>query len=92
MFQAIKHASALLFYGLGVVVLFLVVLQETTLLTVLDLPLLFFGTVYGGTSLITGGDKEPRPIVAAVCSVFLLVVFLFFLWLNFGFPIASSPA
>jgi len=93
MIQAVRSASAFLFYLLGSVVLVLVLVAEsvpqssvTMLLHILDLPLLLIALVYGGTSLIgSTGKGRVSSIFAMLTSVILLALFLVFAWFNFGF-------
>ena len=67
----------------------LVILKQTALLAVLDLPLILFGLLYGGSVLLSG-NKEPSSLSIAVVGIFLFVLFSAFFWFNFGFPLPSA--
>jgi len=95
--DALRRASAALFYTLGTIVLVLFILLKreligpwaSALLHVLDLPLLLFGMLYGGLSLTGSMTKGSRPTVLhMVVGVILASVFIAFAWMNFGFPFA----
>ena len=93
--DSVRKAAGALFYILGSVVIVLVVLVErgvagvrvTTLLHILDLPLLFTAMLYGGTSLYTSLAQEKRSLpLLLVIMVPLGVIFALFCTFNFGFP------
>lgn len=90
MMQLVRHASAILFFVLGSLMFFLVILKQAALLAVLDLPLIFFGLLYGGSALLTGNNKEPSTLSTAIVGVLMLAIFVVFLWFNFGFPQSSG--
>jgi hypothetical protein len=96
--DALRRASAFLFYAFGLIVLVLLLLLRSDvgggwaqpLLNVLDLPLLLFACVYGGLSLVTSMTKnKPSTILTAGVGVILGILFLVFLWFNFGFQFAE---
>lgn len=95
--DAFRRASAVLFFGLGVLVLVLILAlkQEmvgvwaTTLLNVLDLPLLLFGCLYGGLSLTGSMTKGKLTPLLIIVGIILGALFLIFLWFNFSFPFAE---
>ncbi len=84
--DALRQASAILFYTLGSIMLVLLLFRQTALIAILDLPMIFFSLVYGGLALLTGGGKKPSTITTSIFGIFLLVLFALFLWLNFSFP------
>jgi hypothetical protein len=94
--DSLRRASGFLFYAAGIITLVLIVLsrrgitvmQTDRLLPVIDLPLLFIGMLYGGTSLygsLTRGRSS--PVLGASIFVPLGILLLFFLWLNFAYPL-----
>lgn len=95
--DALRRASAVLFYVLGLLVLILILALKqgmvgvwaTTLLNVLDLPLLFFGMLYGGLSLTSSMTKGRLTPLHIIVGIVLGVLFLTFLWFNFSFPFAE---
>lgn len=97
MMHQVRSASAVLFYSLGSVVLVLFLLHRHTtgtgygtLLNILDLPLIFFAFLYGGTSLMTStGSGRASSVVIGVVSFILLALFLLFAWFNFGLPFSE---
>lgn len=70
----------------------MIVLKQTAPIAVLDLPLIFFGLLYGGTALLGGGKREPSVLATTIVGVCALLLFSAFLWLNFGFPHQSLVA
>ena len=91
--NAVRRASAYLFYLFGVIFIPLVVLYQrgmlpesmTPVMHSLDLPLLFISVLFGGSSLyvsLTKGQKS-LPLFIAV-FVPMGVVFAVFCWLNFA--------
>ncbi|MEQ1849897.1 MAG: hypothetical protein ABL890_04905 [Candidatus Peribacteraceae bacterium] len=84
--DALRRASAILFFTLGSIMLTLLIFRQAALIAILDLPMIFFSLVYGGLALLTGGGKKPSTIAISIVGLFLLVLFVLFLWLNFSFP------
>jgi len=93
--DSLRRASGFLFYTVGIIALVLLVLSRRgiapaftgQLIPIIDLPLLFVGMLYGGTSLYVSLTREKSSTVLAV-SIFvpLGLLFLFFCWLNFAYP------
>lgn len=93
--HSLHRISATLFYILGTTVILGIVLTMrgvmvetlTTLLNVLDLPLLFVGMLYGGSSLVLSMTKDRVPLNLSILVFgFLAVLFAVFAYLNFAFP------
>jgi hypothetical protein len=92
--DAIRRASAVLFYLFGAVIIVTVLLMRRGMMPAplipfahtLDLPLLFVGMVYGGSSLYASLTKG-RGSLMLLIAVFLPLIVLFgvFCWLNFAF-------
>ena len=96
--DAVRRASAYLFYLFGAIFIPLVVLYVrgmlpetmTPVMHSLDLPLLFIAVLFGGSSLyvsLTKGQKS-LPLFIAV-FVPMGVVFAVFCWLNFAMVAAE---
>lgn len=93
--ETIRRTSALLFYILGSVAIFGIVLLArnvfvptmTTMLNILDLPLLFTAMLFGGSSFILSVSRE-KVSVPLAAAVFLILgsAFAFFAYLNFAYP------
>ena len=93
--HALHRISAVLFYILGITVIAGIVLIArgvmvetlTTLLNVLDLPLLFVGMLYAGSSLVLSMTKDKVSVGLSITVFgFLAVLFAVFVYLNFVFP------
>lgn len=92
--DAIRRASGILFYLLGGVVIVLIVLVwrgsfagGATLLNVLDVPLIFLASIFGGTSLYVSIVKEKRSFpVMLLIAVPVGVAIITFIWINFMAP------
>ena len=97
--DSLRRASAALFYALGIIVILGIIFVNrgywvsgfTTLLNVLDLPLLLVGMLFGGSSLVVSLSKG-NPSKALVISVFvpLMILFLIMMYLNFVPPFSES--
>ena len=96
--DAIRRASAALFYLLGAVLILAVLLVRRGMMPsalvpavdTLDLPVLFIAMVFGGSSLyvsLTKGKSSPVLLVAIFLP--LALIFSFFCWLNFGFTFSE---
>lgn len=98
--DSLRRASGFLFYALGaVVILGIVLLRRGTvdplalqpILNVLDLPLVFLGMLYGGSSLVSSLSRERHsPMLIAVVFVPLLILFVVLAWMNFGLPFMAE--
>ena len=96
--DSLRHASGALFYFLGTLTIVAIVLVEKgiqtallgTFLAIVDLPLLFTGMLFGGSTLVAsvGQGKTSKGLAIAVFSL-LFLAFLFFAYLNFGMPFAE---
>ena len=93
--HALHRISAVLFYILGITVIAGIVLIArgvmvetlTMLLNVLDLPLLFVGMLYAGSSLVLSMTKDKISVgLSTTVFGFLAVLFVVFVYLNFAFP------
>lgn len=94
--HSLHRISALLFYILGSTVILGIILITrgmftmglTTVLNVLDLPLLFVGMLYGGSSLVLSMTKDEHVslTLSVIVFGFLAVFFTIFAYLNFAFP------
>ena len=93
--HSLHRISAFLFYVLGITVIVSIVLVArgvmaetlTTLLHVLDLPLLFVGMLYAGSSLVLSMTKDKVSMgLSMTVFGFLAVLFGVFVYLNFAFP------
>ncbi len=97
--DALRRASAPLFYFLGSIAIVAVVLVHrgiyggllTTLLNIIDLPLAFFAMLLGGSTLAVSVSRDGKPsvLVSAVIFLPLVVFFSFFAYLNFAMPFAE---
>lgn len=93
--DSLRRASGFLFYFIGIITLVLIVLSRRGiaagltggLLPVIDLPLIFVGLLYGGTSLYGSLTRE-KSSTALAMSIFvpLAIIFIIFCWLNFAYP------
>jgi hypothetical protein len=97
--DALRRASAFLFYVLGILTVTLILLSQkgivgsrlTELLNVLDLPLLFCGMLFGGSSLYESFAKGRRSIpFMIVIFLPLAALFAFFLYCNFALPFPEA--
>ena len=93
--DALRRASAPLFYGLGLAVIIAIVLVQRGIavdsldlfLAVADLPLLLFGMTLGGSTLVTSLSRDKAsPVLATVVFLPLIAAFAFFVYLNFALP------
>ncbi len=93
--DALRRASAFLFYLLGTLTIVAIVFVQKNILApelsiflnVIDLPLLLLGILFGGTTLITSLCRgKVSPVLAVVVFLPLLAAFAFFAYLNFGLP------
>jgi hypothetical protein len=96
--EALQRASAFVFYVLGVLTILLIVLVQrgivggffVTLLSLLDLPLLFSGMLFGGSSLYRSFTREKSsPFLAIVIFLPLAALFCVFAYFNFALPFAE---
>ncbi len=93
--DSLRRASGALFYLLGTLAVTSIILVQrgilvdlsSTLLAVIDLPLLLTGMLFGGSTLVTsiGRGQHTRGLVIVV-FVPLLLVFTCFAYLNFAMP------
>ncbi len=98
--HSLRRASALLFYGLGLIAIIAIVLVErgmwdaqlSVFLNIIDLPLLLFAMLYGGSALATSlsKDEHPSPIMIAVIFVPLAIAFFAFAYFNFALPFPET--
>jgi hypothetical protein len=93
--HSLHRISAVLFYAFGITVILGIILIArgvmaetiTTLLNVLDLPLLFVGMLYAGSSLVLSMTKDKVSVGLSITVFgFLAVLFAIFVYLNFAFP------
>ncbi len=93
--DAVRRAAGILFYLLGSIVIVLIVLVQrgtlgsgaVTLLNVLDLPLIFLSSVFGGMSLYVSIVKDKRSFpVLLLIAVPVGVAIITFAWINFMAP------
>lgn len=96
--DAVRRAAGILFYLLGSIVIVLIVLVQrgtlgegaVTLLNVLDLPLIFLASVFGGMSLYVSIVKDKRSFpVLLLIAVPVGVAIITFAWINFMAPFAE---
>lgn len=93
--DAVRRASAVLFYLFGGVLIVLIMLMRTTemgpgagaLFSSIDLPLFFIAMVYGGSSLYVSlaRGRTSMPLLLGI-FVPLGILFLMLCWFNFGMP------
>lgn len=93
--EAVRRVSAFLFYVLGAVAIVSIVMvmrniqtqTMTTVLNIIDLPLIFVAMLFGGTSFILSVSRERVSVLLAII-VFLILgaAFGFFAYLNFAYP------
>ncbi len=98
--DALRRASAVLFYALGAFILVAIVLVQrglfasslTLLLNILDLPLILVALIFGGSTLLSSlkRDSSPSPVALTIVFLPLLLAFAFFLYLNFGMMFATA--
>lgn len=91
--QILRTVSAAAFYAIGTVVILGVALASrgvawsagiSTLLRVLDLPLLLSGMLYAGTCLVDGAkEHRTRVALSIVAGCVLGAIFLAALYANF---------
>ena len=91
--DSLRKASAVLFYLLGTLTIIAIVLVHRALyvepmssfLSVVDLPLLLSGMLFGGSTLAASlaRGKSSTALTFAVFIPFL-IAFGFFAWMNFG--------
>jgi len=93
--DTLRRVSAFLFYCLGTVMIVLIVLVQrkyasaelAPILSVLDLPLLLIGVLFGGSSLYVSLVKDKRSVpLLIVIFLPLVVLFVVFAYLNFALP------
>ncbi len=99
MVNALRRVAAFWFFLLGLLILAGVLLLKRELLPlqlvavvhVLDLPLLFAGIVFGGTSLYHSMVPEGKSslILAIIITLPLLAVFCAFAYFNFALPFSE---
>ena len=96
--DVLRRSSGFVFYALGILAILGIVLLSrglfvgflTPLLAVMDLPLLFVGILFGGSSFLVSMSRgEVSKALAAVVFVPLALLFLFFLYVNFALPFAE---
>lgn len=93
--DALQRASSAIFYTLGTLTIVGIVLYQreilvrplSVFLSIIDLPLLFSGMLFGGSTLVSsvGHDRTSSALVAVV-FVPLAILFLIFASLNFALP------
>ena len=96
--DALRRASAVLFYVLGTLTILAIVFVSREMFTgpsslflnVVDLPLLFSGMLFGGTALVSSLGRG-KPSAGLILTVFvpLALAFGFFAWVNFAMPFAE---
>lgn len=95
--DALRRASALLFYIFGSLLIIVVVLVRRGMMpdalqpvvSTLDLPILFIGMIFGGSSLYVSLTKGTRsPLLMVVIFLPLAALFGFFCYINFVPPVA----
>ncbi|OGJ60495.1 hypothetical protein A3A67_02700 [Candidatus Peribacteria bacterium RIFCSPLOWO2_01_FULL_51_18] len=95
--DTLRRVSAFFFYLLGIAVIVLILLSRRGMfryaagLNILDLPLLFAGMLFGGSSLYVSLAHEKKS-AALLIFIFLplTVLFGFFAYLNFAMPFAED--
>ncbi len=93
--KSLQQASAFWFYVLGILVIIALVLSQYSvapstvkvLLNIIDLPLLFAGMLFAGSSLIHSIAPDEVPFIPTffVFSL-LMVLFAACVWMNFLLP------
>ncbi len=96
--DTVRRISAFCFYILGSVLIILIVLNQRGMgssfmnlsLHLFDLPLLFTGMLFGGSSLYLSlvKDKSSVPLLIVIFLP-LAVLFAFFAYLNLALPFAQ---
>jgi hypothetical protein len=96
--NTLRKVSAFCFYILGSVLIVLIVLVQRGVgpsilnlsLHLFDLPLLFTGMLFGGSSLYLSlvKDKSSVPLLIVIFLP-LAVLFAFFAYLNFALPFSQ---
>ncbi|HRH93352.1 MAG TPA: hypothetical protein PKV72_02355 [Candidatus Peribacteria bacterium] len=99
MVNVLRRVAAFWFFLLGFLAIAGVLLMKRELLSpplvavvhVLDLPLLFSGIVFGGTSLYRSMVPEGKssPVLAILIAIPLLAVFCVFAYFNFALPFSD---
>lgn len=96
--HSLHRVSAVAFYTLGVFVIAAIVLVSrgvwapslTTMLNILDLPLLASGMLYAGSSLVLSLKRDRVSVILSVIVFgFLAAIFTGFAIVNFWFPFAE---
>jgi hypothetical protein len=96
--DALRRSSGFLFHTLGIIAIVGILLMNRgmylgivqPLLAVLDLPLLFVGILFAGSSFLVSMSRGSVPkALFAIVFVPLTLVFLFFLYVNFAMPFAE---
>ncbi|MSR67638.1 hypothetical protein EXS65_02325 [Candidatus Peribacteria bacterium] len=95
---SLRKASAAIFYLLGALTIVAIVLVNRGMfvsplgvfLNIVDLPLLFAGMLFGGSTLVSSLSREKTSVpLALVVFTPLLIAFVFFAWINFAMPFAA---
>jgi len=93
--EALQRASSMIFYTLGALTIVGIVLYQREILVrplsiflnIIDLPLLFSGMLFGGSTLVSSLSRDHvSPVLTAVVFVPLGILFLLFAFFNFGLP------
>ncbi len=95
---SLRKASAAVFYLLGALTIVAIVLVNrgiavgslSLFLNVVDLPLLFMGILFGGSTLVSSLSRDKISLsLTLVVFLPLLIAFGFFAWINFAMPFAE---
>lgn len=93
--EALQRASSVLFYALGVVTIVAIVLVQrgitvsaaSIFLSIVDLPLLLTGMLFGGSTLVSSLSQErTSPTLMLAVFIPLAIIFLAFVYFNFALP------
>lgn len=96
--DALQRTSSAIFYTLGALTIVGIVLYQREILvrplsmflSIIDLPLLFSGMLFGGSTLVSSVGRE-RMSSALVAIVFVPLAVLFLLFASFNFALPFQP-